>query len=259
MSASDVIFNPTLQGEPFYWEAGAVGVLLIHGFTATTAEVRPLAKILYERGYTVSGPLLPGHYTSPEELNRVRWQDWVEAMQAAYQELKSRCQQVFIGGESTGGLLALYLASQHPQALGVLAYAPALKLTYSRFDLVRLYAIAPFVPSVSKGEMEKDSIWQGYYVYPLKAIIQLLGLQRETLTRLPLIHQPLLIMQGRLDMTVHPTVPGLIAAGVSSNDITIRWMAESTHCVILDKELDCAADFTLKFLQRILESSPTPS
>ena len=33
-----------------------------------------------------------------------------------------------VGGESLGGLLALYLASEHPQAAGVLAYASALMI-----------------------------------------------------------------------------------------------------------------------------------
>ena len=56
MPSRSMIHNPHLEGEPFFWEAGPVGVLLIHGFTATTAEVRPLAKILQQDGYTVSGP-----------------------------------------------------------------------------------------------------------------------------------------------------------------------------------------------------------
>ena len=35
---------------------------------------------------------------------------------------------MIIGGESMGALLALYLASEHPEAAAILAYAPALKL-----------------------------------------------------------------------------------------------------------------------------------
>lgn len=97
--------NPHLEGHTFTWEAGPVGVLLLHGFTATTSEVRPLARLLLEGGYTVSGPLLPGFGTTPEEANRVRWGNWVEAASLAYQELAGRCSTVFVGGESMGGLL----------------------------------------------------------------------------------------------------------------------------------------------------------
>ena len=81
------LFNPHLEGDPFFWEGGPTGILLVHGFTATPAEVRLLAKILHERGFTVAGPLLPGHGTKPEDLNRVRWQDWVEEGEKAYRQL----------------------------------------------------------------------------------------------------------------------------------------------------------------------------
>ena len=41
-----LIKNPHLKGGPFFWGAGPTGILLVHGFTATTAEVRPLAQAL---------------------------------------------------------------------------------------------------------------------------------------------------------------------------------------------------------------------
>jgi len=125
---SPTIDNPQLEGDPFLWEGGPTGVLLVHGYTATTAEVRPLASILYRQGYTVAGPLLPGHYTHAAEANRYRWRDWVRAVEESYRQLSARCQPVVVGGESTGALLALYLASEHPEVTAILAYAPALKL-----------------------------------------------------------------------------------------------------------------------------------
>ena len=80
--------------------------------------------ILHQQGYTVAGPLLPGHHTRPEDANRYRWRDWVCAVEESYQQLTAHCQRVVIGGESMGALLALYLASEHPEAAATLAYAP---------------------------------------------------------------------------------------------------------------------------------------
>ena len=205
--------NPHLVGDPFFWEAGEIGILLIHGFTATTAEVQLLAKILHSNGYTISAPLLPGHYTSPEDLNRVRWQDWTTTVEAAYQKLSSKCQRVFIGGESTGGLLALWLAAQYPETEGILTYAPALRLTLSWFDTMRIYLLAPFVPYVPKEKSDRDLPWQGYYVNPLKGVTQLLKLQRVVYPLLSRIHQPILIVQGRLDTSVDASVPETISLG----------------------------------------------
>jgi len=243
-----MIYNPHLEGDPFLWEGGTVGVLLIHGFTATTAEVRPMGNILHEHGYTVAGPLLPGHYTKPADLNRVHWQDWVRTAESAYHELKRHCTQIIVGGESTGALLALYLASEFLEIRGVLAYAPALQLAMSNFDRLRLYLISPFIPFIPKQNMDDDTPWQGYSVNPTRGVIQLLRLQKEIYKRLPAIHQPILLVQGRLDATVHPTVPALIAESVSSQHTEIHWMENSRHVAILDKELNSIAKITLDFI-----------
>jgi carboxylesterase len=244
------LFNPRLEGDPFLWEAGPVGVFLSHGFTATCAETRPLARRLHIAGYTVAGPLLPGHGTLPQDLNRVHWQDWVRAGEACYQQLKARCQRVFIGGESMGAVLALYLASQHPEAAGVLAYAPAIKLNLRSVDLLKLRMLAPFVQWVPKQSLDASTNWQGYPVNPLKGVVQLVKFQGVVCERLPLIHQPVMVMQGRLDTTVHPTVGEIILGGVSSSVKEHHWMEKSSHVVIIDQELDEVTRITREFLKQ---------
>lgn len=239
-----------MDGSPFLLEAGQKGVLLSHGFTATTVEVQLLAERLHKAGYTVGAPLLPGHNSQPEALNQVRWQDWLAAAEAMYLRLKETCQSVVVGGESTGALLALCLASQYPEAAAVLAYAPALKLNLSAFDHLRLKLLAPFIPYVHKTNVDPTSHWSGYTVNPLKGTLQLIHLQNETLRRLPQIRQPVLIVQGRLDPTVHPSVPGLIAQNVGSKVKEIHWMENSRHTVIIDRELDAVVEITLKFLEQ---------
>lgn len=246
------LHNPHLQGDPFFWEGGDIGVLLSHGFTATPAEVRLLARQLHERGYTVAGPLLPGHGTTPEELNQTRWQDWVQACDEAYQQLLARCKHVFIGGESAGAVIALYLASEHPQAAGVLTYAPAIKLTLRAVDVVRLYLAAPFLASIPKSDIDSNDNWQGYPVNPLKGTIQLLRLQRQVRRRLPRIRQPVLVFQGRLDTTVHPDAGKLILQGINSTVKELHWMENSHHVIILDCELDQVTEITLRFIEQVL-------
>ena len=236
--ARESIRNPQLAGGSFTWVEGSIGVLLFHGFTATTSEVRLLAGRLREAGYTVAGPLLPGHGASPDELNKCRWQDWVQAAEVAYKELSDRCELVFVGGESMGGLLALYLASCLPEAAGVMLYAPALKL---RSRLTRWLApwVGPLVPAFAKAEGDPtpaDEHWQGYMVYPGHATAQFIRLQVQVRRRLPGIRQPLLIVQGRLDQTVHPAVPEIIATTAGSEWKEVHWLEQSGHCVILDRE-----------------------
>jgi len=244
--------NPHLDGDSFFWQAGPTGVLLVHGFTATTAEVRLLGRYLHERGYTVAGPLLPGHGTTPEDMNRRRWQDWTGAVEQAYGQIAARCERVFIGGESMGAVLALYAASEHPEAAGILLYAPALLLPASRMWPIRL--LAPFVPYVNKPvnpPRASDARWQGYSVNPLRGVAQLNQLQREARRRLPRIHQPVLVVQGRLDQTIDPRSGEVILRETASTDKELRWLEQSPHCIILDQEWEPASELALRFIERV--------
>jgi carboxylesterase len=254
-SPHPLIKNPHLEGDPFFFEGGPIGIMLVHGFTATTAEMRPLGEYLHNLGFTVSAPLLLGHNTYPEDINHYTWKDWVSEVEAAYQELAMKSECVFLGGESTGGLLALYLASCHPEAAGILTYAPALKLTLRPIDLVTLYALAPFVPYIKQEDEDDGLAWRGYMAKPLKGVIQLLRLQKATSPRLHKIQTPILIVQGRLDETVHPQVPQMIANAVESNLVEIHWMEHSTHCVALDKELDQVNQITHNFIKKVLDET----
>jgi carboxylesterase len=249
------LVNPHLDGSAFHWLAGPTGVLLLHGFTATTVEVRDLARSLHTAGYTVSGPLLPGHYTQPNDLNRVCWQEWVETAERSYAQLAADCCTVVVGGESAGGLLALYLTSRHPEAAAVLAYAPALRLQLSAWTRLRLRLLAPFIASVPKPNAGQDTRWQGYPVYPLKGTLQLLRLQQQVRRLLPAVRQPLLLVQGRLDSSVHPGVPQEILAGVNSSVCELHWMAHSRHVVLLDLEQEQVEQITLDFLRRVLPTA----
>jgi len=251
-----MIFNPHLEGDPFFWQAGPTGVLLVHGLTATAAEVRPLAVFLHQAGFTIAAPLLPGHYTKPADLNTVRWQDWAAQTEDAYARLGSVCTTVAAGGESTGALLALELAARHPEIAALLLYAPALRLKMSAFDALRIRIAAPFTPWLPKPNLDEGSgLWQGYRVNPLRGVIQLLQLQSHLRHRLAKIDQPTLIVQGKLDQTVHPDAPEMIRQRLKSSDVEIHWMERSTHCVILDTERTQVNEITLAFLERILGSA----
>lgn len=252
MTEKSAIHNPQFEGDAFFWEGGEVGVLLSHGYTATTVEVRRLAKILHEKGYTVSGPLLPGHGTTPEDMNKHTWEDWAQAIERAYLQLMISCERIFVGGESMGALLALYIASEYEDIEGILAYAPALIAQTTTLDLIKLKIGSLFISSLPKDSIDRADRWQGYPVHPLRGAQQLLKLQNEIRGRLPRIKQPILIMQGRHDTSVAPEVPDIIDREIGSTDKEIHWLENSCHVMLLDDELDKIVDLTLKFMNRVL-------
>jgi len=252
MTHAPFMRNPHLEGAGFLWRGGPFGVLLIHGFTATTAEVRPLARTLAEHDFSVAAPLLPGHGVEPAELNRCRWEDWSNYAESAYTGLAARCERVVVGGESVGALLALHLAAVHPEIAAVLAFAPAIKLKAGPEKMLALRMLAPIVPSMPKNVADDGLLWQGYTVYPLRGALQVLHLQRHVRRMLPRITQPLLVVQGERDGSVSPQAPNIILAGVRSTVTELHWLPDSGHCVILDCEGDAVARITLSFLARSL-------
>lgn len=247
-----MIVNPHLDGASFFWQGGSTGILVSHGFTATTAEVRPLAHILYEGGYSIAGPLLPGHMTTPDDMNRCRWQDWSAAMETAYQRIAARCERVFVGGESMGGLLALYLAIQHAEVAGILAFAPAIRIRLRR--QIAAWLLAPFGAHLKPRAGPQtivDDRWQGYEVRPARAALQLHRLMRVVNSHLADIRQPILVVQGRLDTTIDPYGADVLYRRIGSRIKELHWMDKSTHCVILDQELPQVARLTLAFIARV--------
>jgi len=103
-------------------------VLLLHGFTGSPWEVRPLGESLAARGYHVLAPRLPGHGTTPEAMLFVTSADWEREAEAALHALRG-FERVFVGGLSMGALLALLLAARFPRRVAALALmAPAIRL-----------------------------------------------------------------------------------------------------------------------------------
>lgn len=249
MHKSPIFQNPESDGGSFFWTgepSQTTAILIFHGFTATTVEVRPMAKFLNEHGYTVSGPLLPGHGVSPEELNRTRYTDWIEAAENSYLELKSKYEHVMVMGESMGGLCTLWLASQHQEIGRIMVFAPALnipKLWQTRF-------LWPFAAYKHKTNVDLSSPWQGFNVIPLRAAAQLHKFQQVVRKKLPHIQQPTLVFQGKLDRTINPLSSPEVLEWISSDESELVWLEESGHCILLDKQFDFVKKVCLEFIQK---------
>lgn len=250
VSESTPVFqNPESEGGSFFWPGRNdkhTAILLFHGFTATTVEVRPLASFFHTLGYHVSGPLLPGHGVSPEELNRVNYQDWIDKAEFAYQQLAGQYEKVFVCGESMGGLLTLWLASEHPEINGIMVFAPALKIP----NLWLSGLLWPFIKFRLKNNVDLSSPWQGFNVVPMRAASQLFRLQRKIRNKLSDVRVPLMVFQGKLDVTIDPMGAVDVLEKVSTDDKEMVWLEESSHCILLDRQLDLVQKLSLDFISK---------
>ncbi len=134
----------------FLLEGGPTGILLIHGFTGSPTEMHLVGGYLNERGVTVYAPLLPGHGTTPEDLNGRTCKDWQDHVEGTLVELKTSCEHVFVGGLSLGALLSFRLAARHSDLSGMVTYSPTIEVTDWRSYL--LPVIKYFISQMPKPE-----------------------------------------------------------------------------------------------------------
>ena len=223
-------------------DGGPCGALLIHGFTGSVAETRPMGEYLAARGLTVRCPLLPGHGTTPLDLTRIRWQAWTETVESALDDLQRRCRVVFAGGLSLGSLLTLWLGATRPKIAGLIVMAPAAKLQDRRMPLtLGLRYVLKYNPQGAMGDSDLgdsragDRIWC-YDDTPLWGASEVYLLQRRVLKLLPRVGQPVLIFQGRRDKHLDPHSAQIVHDRVASTDKTLVWLENSGHNVLADGE-----------------------
>jgi carboxylesterase len=228
-----------LDLNPFFFEGGPTGCLLIHGFSGSPPEMRPMGEYLAEKGLTVIGVRLAGHGTTPEDMARTGWRDWVASAEAGLRELEARCEQVFVAGLSMGGLITLHLAAHHSPDGIVVMSAPAYIADW-RFRLLPLaqYFIRWFTPDIESDltDPEAENSLSAYPVLPVRCIVslgQLMGLVRG---ELPQVKVPALVMQGEKDHHVPADSARIIFEELDAADKEIVWWPNSGHCITVDSE-----------------------
>ena len=247
------IQNPHFDSSPFFFEGGPSGVLLLHGFTATPVEVKLIGQYLHESGYTVSGPLLPGHGTTVEDMNRCRGTDWTGHVEGALADLQARCETVFVGGLSMGTLLSLCLAAHHPELSGAILYSPALRVADRRIYLTPfLKHLVRKQPKSGKSDLSDPQaglrLWS-HEENPVPAAHELLKLIRQVRQLLPRVTCPVLVIHSTLDQYIHPTSAQCTYERVGSTDKELITLHNSGHCITVDSEWTFVAQKTYDFTQ----------
>src|SRR5262245_3988125 len=105
------------DGGPVVREGRSPCVLAFHGFTGTTSEIRPLLDRLADKGFAIHAPLLPGHGSHPRYLQDATFDEWVAAMHAELDAVRTKHGAFVLCGFSLGSLVAIELAARRPPGL----------------------------------------------------------------------------------------------------------------------------------------------
>lgn len=236
--------------EPYFARGGTIGVLLLHGFTASPHEVKWLGQHLAARGHTVYAPRIAGHGTDYRDLARMTWQDWAATALDAYYVLRAQCDRIFVGGLSMGGALALLTAAQ-VAVDGVIALAapvlPFAGLSANRLRIIR--RLRPFTDQTDRspfaayilaqqkqlGEPEIGRVRYG--LWSTAAVEQLTRLIPQVQAGLPEIRAPVLAIYAQQDTTVLlPNLDALKAALTGAARIETHVLERSSHILTQDIE-----------------------
>jgi carboxylesterase len=229
---------------------GDTGVLLLHGLSGTPDEVRPLGDYLANRGFSTLAPWLKGHGTSPEDLAKTTWRDWVESAQEALNEIKTRCPKVFVAGLSMGALMALYLARHHGVS-GIVSLAAPLKIPDFRFNGIAFFRFLQWRTSQLTGGI-LDQQAPPHLTYPYVATRSLYELKkfmevvREELFG---IIVPALVVQGRKDSMVPPINGEFLYRSLGSKVKHLLFLERSNHVVTMDFDKEILFEKTFHFIQ----------
>jgi len=227
--------------EPFSFEGSDVGVLVLHGFTGTTQSMRYLGEGLHRRfGFSVLGPRLPGHGTSPDDMETTGYRDWMGEAEQALRGLASRKRRVFVTGLSMGGTLTLSLASRFPDLVGAIApIAPAAAMLTEAFaEVLAMHPAPRRVPGIGsdiKAPGVAELAYQEVPVACMREVSVLIALTRDLLHR---VVCPTLVIQGREDHVVPPANAMEVVRSIRSDDIRLLWLNNSYHVATLDNDKD---------------------
>ena len=231
-----------------------IGVLVSHGFTGSPASMRPWAEALAERGYAVELPLLPGHGTRWQELNKVGWSDWYATLTASFDKLRAENDAVAVCGLSLGGALVLRLAADRPdEVAGIVVVNPAVNTT--RLDVKTLPVLRFLVgafPSIAN-DIKKPGVEEyAYPKTPLKAAYSMMRHGWKPLrSDLAKITSPILFFKSVDDHVVDETSLEIIKKSVSSREFTEVSLLESYHVATIDNDAEKIFTESADFIARV--------
>ncbi|WP_128331497.1 carboxylesterase [Apibacter sp. HY039] len=241
--------SPETKSE--FLKGNDIGILIIHGFTGSTQSMREVAYQLNRLGYTIQMPRLKGHGTTPEDMETTSYKDWIESVENAYSELKTKVKNLFVLGLSMGGTLTLY-CSIHHKIDGAITINAAINLP--EFKVLYDDSQSPrFIPGIGS-DIKKEGIKEwAYDRTPKKCIQDILTLSNQVREKLSYIKCPLLIFKSKEDHIVPPDNQDYIFSHTGSENKELIELENSYHVATLDNDQELIIQKTHHFIQSILK------
>lgn len=230
---------------------GKTGIIFVHGFTGSPISMRPWADFFAAKGYAVSVPLLPGHGTTPEDLNRVKWQQWPNKVEEELDWMISQGLTPFIFGLSMGGGTTLQIALRRSaQLAGIVLVNPMIHVEKIPHQLAWIISRFQKMRSSVGDDIKKPGVTEhGYDSLPAVGVYQLLKMLSYTRKRLHDVTTPLMLFHSKDDHTLPVSNTEIIMENVGSTAKQRIELVNSFHVATLDYDKEIIFENSLIFVE----------
>lgn len=250
--------SPVVPGaEPFSFDGGPAGILMLHGFTGNPSSMRPIGEWLAARGHAVEGPRYPGHGTAWRDLARHRWQEWEAEAEAALDRLVSKTSGIVACGLSMGGAMGLHLAAKRPEAIKAVVVVNGFLRDRRITLLPYIWRVVPTQKGVGNDIKKEKQTELPYDRIPPRGIAQLAKFLATVGKELRSVRQPVVVFNAPEDHVVPKGTARWLMERLGSSEKELVELPNSYHVATLDHDAELIFERTHELAERATAGSPT--
>lgn len=182
------------------------GALLIHGLLDCPFSLKDIGHQLQSQGILSRSILLPGHGTTPSDLLRVSYHDWIQAVRYGVETLRNEVEEIYLVGYSTGAALSVYQALQDIKVSGIILLSPAIKIKAPVDIMVGWQYLSKKIRGENKEWLyiEPEDDYAKYQSIPFNAVNQVSNLTKviQELREHRALNTPMYMVVSREDETI---------------------------------------------------------
>lgn len=239
--------------ENFYFkeDSGENAVLLLHGFTGNTSDVRQLGRYLQKKGITSYSINYEGHAEHPEKITASSPYIWFKQVIDAYDFLRDEgYTNIFTAGVSIGGVMALQLATKREVTSICTICSPMfMKDSATLYEQFIIYSKKYLSMFEQKSAEEIEREIEGFEkTSTFDEISTFINMVRGNLND---VNVPLFVAQAENDKVIDPESANIIFEGSGTDEKVIKWYDKGGHVLTIDKSKEELFEDIYNFMEQL--------
>lgn len=240
--------------EPFLFERSKRAVLLLHAYTGSANDMRPLGRLLERNGYTVYAPQFSGHATQNFEDVIVKGgpEVWLQDVVDATTFLREKgYEQIAVLGLSLGGIMATRAVELYDYIAGGSFNSPIYDIGESNVPAAFLNYFRKFKKrqgyDLKVIEQEREAI----KLRLKKQLDEITKFSEQIQTDIAKIEIPYYIASSGKDELISPSNGKVLRDALINAQVDYHWFPELTHVITIGSKRHPFEDSVLAFLNKL--------